>query len=287
MSAAGYDRHITIFSPEGRLYQVEYAFKATNQTNINSMAIKGVNCSVIINQKKVTDKLMESDSVSYLFKISPTIGMVSNGPIPDSRNAALRAKSEAAEFRYKYGYAMPCDVLCKRMANLSQIYTQRAYMRPLGVILTFISFDEEKGPSIYRCDPAGFYAGYKSVATGPKQQELSTALEKYFNKKNLKNKVSGAEEKEEVKYGNEEVEVEVDLPVGESYTNKSSLDYICGAKDNWEKIVEFGITQMIDILGTEFTFKDLEVGVATKEDGFFTLTPEQIEERLVTIAEQD
>ncbi|CAR23381.1 proteasome core particle subunit alpha 1 [Lachancea thermotolerans CBS 6340] len=246
MSAAGYDRHITIFSPEGRLYQVEYAFKATNQTNINSMAIRGNDCCVVINQKKVPDKLLDPSTMSYLFPISKHIGMVANGPIPDARNAALRAKAEVAEYRYKYGYDMPADVLAKRMANLSQIYTQRAYMRPLGVILTFVSVDEELGPSIYKCDPAGYYVGYKATATGPKQQELTSALEKYFKKR------------------------------------KSD----CVNEDSYEKVVELGITHMIDALGTEFSKKDLEIGVALK-DKFFCLTPDQIEERLVAIAEQD
>lgn len=245
-SAAGYDGHITIFSPEGRLYQVEYAFKATNQTNINSLAVRGKDCTVVISQKKVPDKLLDPTTVSYIFCISRTIGMVVNGPIPDARNAALRAKAEAAEFRYKYGYDMPCDVLAKRMANLSQIYTQRAYMRPLGVILTFVSVDEELGPSIYKTDPAGYYVGYKATATGPKQQEITTNLENHFK--------------------------------------KSKIDHI--NEESWEKVVEFAITHMIDALGTEFSKNDLEVGVATK-DKFFTLSAENIEERLVAIAEQD
>lgn len=245
-SAAGYDRHITIFSPEGRLYQVEYAFKATNQTSINSLAVRGKNCSVIISQKKVPDKLLDPSTVSYIFRISRTIGMVANGPIPDGRNAALRAKAEAAEFKYKYGYEMPCDVLAKRMANLSQIYTQRAYMRPLGVIQTYIAVDEELGPSIYKSDPAGYFVGYKATATGPKQQEITTRLENYFKN-----------------------------------TTENRLE-----EDSWEKVVEFGITQLTDSLGTEFAKNDIEVGVAVEND-FFTLTEDQIEERLVTIAEQD
>lgn len=246
-SAAGYDRHITIFSPEGRLFQVEYAFKACNQTNVNSIAIRGNNCSVIVNQKKVPDKLLDASTVTYIFKISKTIGMVANGPIPDAKNAATKAKYEAAEFRYKYGYDMPCDVLAKRMANTSQIYTQRAYMRPLGVILTFISVDEELGPSIYKTDPAGYYVGYKATATGPKQQEINNYLENHFKKNDIKDTLN---------------------------------------EDDWKKVVEFAITQLTDSLGTEFTKKDVEVGVAIN-DKFFTLNDEEIEERLVAIAEQD
>ncbi|CAB4256738.1 similar to Saccharomyces cerevisiae YGL011C SCL1 Alpha 1 subunit of the 20S proteasome involved in the degradation of ubiquitinated substrates [Maudiozyma barnettii] len=247
-SAAGYDRHITIFSPEGRLFQVEYAFKATNQTNLNSIAVRSKNCSVVVNQKKVPDKLLDPATVSYIFKISSHIGMLVNGPIPDARNAAIRAKSETAEFRYKYGYDMPCDVLAKRMANIAQVYTQRAYMRPLGVVLTFIAMDEEQGPVIYKTDPAGYFVGYKATATGPKQQEITTSLENAFKKR---------------------------------LGTQDGLD-----EDTWEKTVEFAITQLIDSLGTEFTNKDIEVGVAI-ENKFFTLTTDEIEERLVAIAEQD
>lgn len=247
MSAAGYDRHITIFSPEGRLYQVEYAFKAANQPNLNSLAVKSKDASVVISQKKVPDKLLDASTVSYIFPVARHIGFCATGPIPDARNIALRCKAEASEFRYKYGYDIPCEVLAKRIANLSQIYTQRAYMRPLGVVLTFVSYDEEKGPSIFKCDPAGYYTGYKATATGPKQQELNSALEKHFKKSKK------------------------DTPADD---------------EEWEKVVEFGITVLIDSLGTDFGKNDLEVGVAVK-DKFFLLSTEQIEERLVAIAEQD
>ena len=249
-SAAGYDRHITIFSPEGRLFQVEYAFKATNQTNLNSIAVRGNSCTVVVNQKKVPDKLLDPATVTYLFPISRTVGMLANGPVPDARNASVRAKAEAAEFRYKYGYDMPCDALAKRMANIAQVYTQRAYMRPLGVILTFVSVDEEQGPQVYKTDPAGYYVGYRATATGPKQQEVTTALENYFKKH-------------------------------PQATTDGTLN-----EDSWEKVVEFAVTQLIDALGTEFTNKDIEVGVAV-EGKFFTLTPDEIETRLVAIAEQD
>jgi len=71
------------------------------------------------------DKLIDPASVSYVYKISPSVGCVMTGSIADARASVNRARGEAAEFRYKYGYEMPCDVLAKRIANISQVYTQR------------------------------------------------------------------------------------------------------------------------------------------------------------------
>lgn len=71
------------------------------------------------------DKLIDPSSVSYVYKLSPSVGCVMTGSIADARASVNRARGEAAEFRYKNGYEMPCDVLAKRIANISQVYTQR------------------------------------------------------------------------------------------------------------------------------------------------------------------
>jgi 20S proteasome subunit alpha 1 len=73
----------------------------------------------------VKDKLIDPASVSHMFKISQGVGCVVTGSIADARAAVTRAQSEAADFRYKNGYEMPCDVLAKRLANINQVYTQR------------------------------------------------------------------------------------------------------------------------------------------------------------------
>jgi 20S proteasome subunit alpha 1 len=182
----------------------------------------------------------------------------------------MRARGEAAEFRYKFGYEMPCDVLAKRLANISQVYTQRvclrtphiivmiaehsqAHMRPYGIATTLISLDSEFGPQLYKCDPAGYYTGYKATAAGPKQQEAFNHLEKKLKNKNC-------------------------------------------ADGSWEEVVELGITTLSNVLSVDFKKGELEIGIVggPRTDGkegtdadFRALTEDEIDERLQAIAEKD
>ncbi|PWY84546.1 N-terminal nucleophile aminohydrolase [Aspergillus sclerotioniger CBS 115572] len=250
---SAYDRHITIFSDQGRLYQVEYAFKAITSANITSLGVRGKNCAVVLSQKKVADKLIDPSSVSHIFRLSPSVGCVMTGSIADARASVDRARGEAAEFRYKYGYEMPCDVLAKRLANINQVYTQRAYMRPLGVAMTLISVDSEKGPQLYKCDPAGYYVGYKATASGPKQQEALNYLEK-----KLKNKDYAEGSWEEV----------VELGIT-ALSNVLSVDFK-------KHELEIGIVGGPRADGQEGT-----------DIGFRALTEEEIDERLQAISEKD
>jgi 20S proteasome subunit alpha 1 len=156
----------------------EYAFKAVKAAGITSIGVRGKDSVCFVTQKKVPDKLLDQSSVSHLFAITKYIGLLATGMTADAKSLVSHARSEAAEFKFKLGYEIPVDYLAKRLADRSQVYTQHAYMRPLGVAAMLIGIDDELGPQLYKCDPAGHFVGYKATSSGSKEQEAVNFLEK-------------------------------------------------------------------------------------------------------------
>ncbi|CAL9009687.1 unnamed protein product [Prunus brigantina] len=255
-SGGGYDRHITIFSPEGRLFQVEYAFKAVKAAGITSIGVRGKDSVCVVTQKKVPDKLLDQTSVTHLFPITKFLGLLATGMtahiwfillacnfLADARTLVQQARNEAAEFRFKYGYEMPVDVLARWIADKSQIYTQHAYMRPLGVVAMVLGIDEEFGPQLYKCDPAGHYFGHKATSAGLKEQEAINFLEKKMK-------------------------------------NDPLFTY--------DETVQTAISALQSVLQEDFKANEIEVGVVVKENPVFrVLSTDEIDEHLTAISERD
>ncbi|KAH9256128.1 hypothetical protein BASA81_005904 [Batrachochytrium salamandrivorans] len=174
----GYDRMLTVFSPDGHLYQLEYAFKSVNSTGITSVGVKGQNCVVVATQRKIRDKLIDPASVTNLFKITKQIGCVMTGPLADCRSVVARARQEASEFQYKYGFPMTCYALAKRLGDLAQQSTQYAGRRAMAVVSILCSVTEEEGSQLFRVDLAGSFFGYQACSAGVKEQEAASLLEK-------------------------------------------------------------------------------------------------------------
>lgn len=174
-----YDHHISIFSPQGRLYQMEYAFKAASTASgLTGLAVRGKDTCVVVAQKKVSDRLLDPKSVSHVFTITPTIGCLATGILPDIKAQIQRARFEANEYQFKFGYTIPVHVLARRMADLAQINTQTASMRPLATVCLLIGVDDEKGPQVFKVDCAGHYLPFLATACGAKEQEAMNFLEK-------------------------------------------------------------------------------------------------------------
>ena len=181
---SNYDHHISIFSPQGRLYQIEYAFKAatanTTAAAISSTYDNGSKCACIVSQKKLPDgnRLIVEDSrtVSNLHVVANGIGCILTGRTPDCKALLQRLRFEAADFTFKYGYACPVSVLARRVADLAQVYTQSASMRPLAVQTILIGPGE-----VFKVDCAGHYLPFKATASGAKEQEAVNFLEKKIN----------------------------------------------------------------------------------------------------------
>eukprot|EP01138_Halocafeteria_seosinensis_P003628 gb/GECG01003707.1/.p1 GENE.gb/GECG01003707.1/~~gb/GECG01003707.1/.p1 ORF type:complete len:243 (+),score=40.62 gb/GECG01003707.1/:1-729(+) len=178
MGDAGYDRQLTVFSPEGRLFQIEYAFKAAKSSEMTSVGVRGSECVVLATQKKVKDNLIDASFVTNIYKVTENLGAVMTGIAPDSRAMIQRARQKAVNFFHTNGYEMPVEFLAKKMADDNQIYTQYAMKRAFGVVSILGAVDEESGPQLFRVDPAGHYVGFKACAAGLKEQEATNWLEK-------------------------------------------------------------------------------------------------------------
>jgi 20S proteasome subunit alpha 1 len=156
---------------------MEYCFKAAN-SGLTVVAVRGSDSTAVVTQKKVPDRLMEADSVTHLFPITEKVGCCLTGTMADCKSFVQRARYEAGKWTFDHGFSCPASVLAKRMADLAQVNTQTASMRPLAVIALFIAVDDEKGPQVFKVDCAGHYLPFFASAACPKEQEAMNFLEK-------------------------------------------------------------------------------------------------------------
>lgn len=156
---------------------MEYAFKAAN-SGLTGVAVRGKDSVAVVTQKKVVDRLVKPESVSHLWQITPKVGCLLTGNMADAKSLIQRARYEAGQWTFDYGYSAPSHVIAKRMADLAQVNTQSAGMRPLACIALIIAVDNEDGPSIFKVDCAGHYLPFFAAAAGPKEQEATNFLEK-------------------------------------------------------------------------------------------------------------
>ena len=136
----------------------------------------------IVSQKKIGDKAVDAKSIGQIYRITPTIGCCITGSLPDCCAQIQRARYEAANYEYKVGVPINVKLLARRMADIAQVYTQNAEMRPLGTSMMLVAFEDGK-PQLFKTDPAGYYCGYRGTAVGVKAPECANYLEKKLRKR--------------------------------------------------------------------------------------------------------
>lgn len=159
-----YDRALTVFSPEGRLYQVEYALEAVRRGTL-AVAVKSKDAVCLAAQIKIASKLMDPDSIDKIFQIDEHIGCAISGLHADSRILINYTRVQAQSFRLTYDEPVRLNMLVKTIADLCQMYSQYGGIRPFGCALFFIGIDEA-GTQIFTTSPSGIYRSFKAYGLG-------------------------------------------------------------------------------------------------------------------------
>ena len=159
-----YDRALTVFSPEGRLFQVEYALEAVRRGTL-AVAVKSKDDVCLAAQIKAASKLMDADSIDKIFQIDEHIGVAISGLHADARALINYARVQAQSFRLTYDEPVRLNMLAKAIADLKQQYTQYGGVRPWGCAFFLIGIDVS-GTHIYTTSPSGIYRPFKAYALG-------------------------------------------------------------------------------------------------------------------------
>eukprot|EP00941_MAST-03F_sp_MAST-3F-sp1_P002827 g2827.t1 len=181
--ARRYDSRTTVFSPEGRLYQVEYAMQAID----NAATAFGILCTdgvVLCAEKKAQSKLLARPKTSEkIFKVDSHITCAVAGLTADANILINNARLTAQRHRFKYQEPMPVESLIKRLCDLKQVYTQWGGLRPFGVSFLFAGWDHHRGFQLYHSDPSGNYGGWQATAIGNNSQTAKDKLKTDYKEK--------------------------------------------------------------------------------------------------------
>lgn len=175
----GYDRAITMFSPDGRLLQVEYAKKTVRQgsTAIGMVCKDGV---LFVTDKRIVDKLVVPESIEKIWKIDDHIGATASGIISDARVLIERAQIKAQQHRVTFDTPVDVGTIVSDIAALKQICTQSGGLRPFGVS-TLIAGIDGKGPRLFETDPTGIFFEYRATVIGEGEPEIEEALSNEYS----------------------------------------------------------------------------------------------------------
>jgi proteasome alpha subunit len=172
-----YDRAITVFSPDGRLFQVEYAMELVNR----GATILGIQCAegVVLGAEENVEALEEAEYSWKIFKVDEHVGAAIVGLSSDARVLIDQARIYAQSNKLTYDEPMDVEGVTKRICDIQQMYTQHAGVRPFGVSLIFGGVDKT-GSRVFGTHPSGTYRGYKATALGAGRETVVAILKEEY-----------------------------------------------------------------------------------------------------------
>ncbi len=181
VSPQAYDRAITVFSPDGRLFQVEYAKEAVKRgaTAVGITCREGV---ALVAFKSIHSKLVVPESLKKVFTADDHIVVTASGLIADARRLVEIARVDSQRHRITYNEAPTVDSIARSVCDLMQVYTQYGGIRPFGVSLLIAGVDSQ-GPKLFEAEPSGAMTAYKADSIGANKKEVDEFLESKYDEK--------------------------------------------------------------------------------------------------------
>lgn len=177
---SGYDRAITVFSPDGRLFQVEYAHETVKRGTL-SLGLASSE-GIILTAEEHVDQFQDEDFSRKLFILDDHIGVAVAGYIPDGRILVDYAREYCQTHRLIYDEQVSTELVSRRIGDIKQSFTQQAGVRPFGVSIVFGGVDTDKKPKIFVTDPSGSYMRYSVAIIGNRSEAALNFISEKYNK---------------------------------------------------------------------------------------------------------